>query len=92
MDTVQRALPGARVVRASAEEELIQSAADSDVLLTWGMYRPGDFCRAATDLKWVHALSAGVDGLIALPEIRGRHIRVTSTKGIHGLPIAEHAL
>ncbi len=92
MDTVQRALPGARVVRASAEEELIQSAADSDVLLTWGMYRPGDFCRAATDLKWVHALSAGVDGLIALPEIRGRHIRVTSTKGIHGLPIAEHTL
>jgi phosphoglycerate dehydrogenase-like enzyme len=64
METLQRALPGAHVVRAPTEEELIRSAADSEVLLTWGMYRPNDFCRAAANLKWIHALSAGVDGLI----------------------------
>jgi len=92
VETVQKTLPGTHVVRASNEEELIKSAPESEVLLTWGMYRPGSFCRAASHLKWIHALSAGVDGLIAVPEIRDRRIRLTSTKGIHGLPIAEHTL
>jgi phosphoglycerate dehydrogenase-like enzyme len=89
---MQRTLPGASVVRGSDEKDLVTSGSHSDVLLTWGMYRPADFCRAANNLKWIHALSAGVDGLIAVPEIRGRQIRVTATKGIHGLPIAEHTL
>jgi phosphoglycerate dehydrogenase-like enzyme len=56
------------------------------------MYRPAAFCGAAGKLKWIHALSAGVDGLVAVPEIMSRRIRVTATKGIHGLPIAEHVL
>lgn len=92
LDTIRKTLPGASVIRASDETELLDSGTDSEVLLTWGMYRPAAFCRAANDLKWIHALSAGVDGLIAVPEISGRRIRVTATKGIHGLPIAEHVL
>ncbi len=92
VETIQRTAPDARVVRASAEEELVGSGSDAEILLTWGMYRPGSFCRAARNLRWIHALSAGVDALIAVPEIRDRRIRVTSTKGIHGLPIAEHTL
>ncbi len=80
------------MVRALDEKDLIKSGSDSEVLLTWGMYRPAEFCRAANNLKWIHALSAGVDGLIAVPEIRGRRIRLTATKGIHGLTIAEHTL
>ncbi len=92
IETIQQTAPGATVVRASTEDELIGSGADSEILLTWGMYRPGSFCRVARNLKWVHALSAGVDGLISVPEIRDRRVRLTSTKGIHGLPIAEHTL
>ncbi len=92
LESIQRTVPDATVVRASSEEELIRCGPDSEVLLTWGMYRPGSFCRTASHLKWIHALSAGVDGLIAVPEIRERRLRVTSTKGIHGLPIAEHTL
>jgi phosphoglycerate dehydrogenase-like enzyme len=92
IDTIQRTVPEARVVRAANENDLVSSGAESEVLLTWGLYRPADFCRAAINLQWIHALSAGVDGLIAVPEISGRRIRVTATKGIHGLPIAEHVL
>ncbi|HSB77746.1 MAG TPA: D-2-hydroxyacid dehydrogenase [Candidatus Methylomirabilis sp.] len=92
VETIRKTLPGASVIRALDEAELLHSGNDSEVLLTWGMYRPAAFCRAAQDLQWIHALSAGVDGLIAVPEISGRRIRVTATKGIHGLPIAEHVL
>jgi phosphoglycerate dehydrogenase-like enzyme len=70
----------------------VQKGADCDVLLTWGMYRPALFVSAATHLKWIHALSAGFDGVISIPEIRDKQIRLTSTRGIHGLPIAEHTL
>jgi len=80
------------IVRASDERELLSSGSDCDVLLTWGMYRPAAFCGAASELKWIHALSAGVDGLTTVPEIASRRIRVTATKGIHGLPMAEHVL
>lgn len=92
VETIRKTLPGASVIRALDEAELLRSGSDPEVLLTWGMYRPAAFCRAAKDLQWIHALSAGVDGLIAVPEISGRRIRVTATKGIHGLTIAEHVL
>lgn len=92
INTIQRTAPDARVVRAANENDLVNSGADAEVLLTWGMYRPAAFCRAAVGLEWIHGLSAGVDGLIAVPEISGRRIRVTATKGIHGLTIVEHVL
>jgi phosphoglycerate dehydrogenase-like enzyme len=92
IESIKKALPGSKIARALDESDLIQAGSDSEVLLTWGMYRPADFCRAANELKWIHALSAGVDGLLSVPEIRSRRIRVTATKGIHGLPIAEHTL
>ena len=92
IETIERTVPGANVVRALDERDLVKSGPDSEVLLTWGMYRPAEFSRAASNLRWIHSLSAGVDGLIAVPEIRSRRIRVTSTKGIHGQPIAEHVL
>ncbi len=92
LEKMKAAVPGAEVVRATDEKELLRSGVDSEVLLTWGMYRPADFCRAAKRLQWVHALSAGVDGLMSVAELRARRTRLTSTKGIHGLPIAEHTL
>ena len=92
IETIKKTLPGANVVRASEEAELVQSGLDPEVLLTWGLYRPAAFCQAAKNLQWIHALSAGFDGLVSVPEIRCRRLHVTATKGIHGLTIAEHTL
>ena len=92
IEAIQETMPSATVVRAYEENELINSGADSEVLLTWGLYRPAAFCRAASNLQWIHALTAGIDGLISTPEICGRRIRVSATKSIHGLPMAEHTL
>lgn len=91
-EAIRNTLPGLQVVRAHEESELLQRGTDCDVLLTWGMYRPSLFASAATRLKWIHVLSAGFDGVMSIPEIRDKRIRLTSTRGIHGLTIAEHTL
>ena len=56
------------------------------------MYKPAKFVAAAQHLQWIHVLSAGFDGILSLPEVCDRRIAITATKGIHGLPIAEHTL
>ena len=91
-EAIRNRIPGLQVIRAHEESELVQKGTDCDVLLTWGRYRPAMFASAATRLKWIHLLSAGFDGVITIPEIRDKRIRLTSTRGIHGLPIAEHTL
>ena len=39
-------------------------------------------------LKWVHALSAGVDDFV--PKLRNTDIILTNSSGVHPIPIAEH--
>jgi|ERR1017187_2971400 phosphoglycerate dehydrogenase-like enzyme len=89
---IRIAAPDAEVVRAHEELELLDTGADAQILLTWGMYRPYELARSAKSLQWIHALSAGVDGITQVPEFSASRIRLTCTKGIHGAPIAEHTL
>jgi phosphoglycerate dehydrogenase-like enzyme len=46
---------------------------------------------AAPRLKWVHALTAGVEKLL-FPEIAASDTILTNSKGIHGIPVSEHVL
>lgn len=65
--------------------------ADADILVTWGWHDARQLYLAAPRLKWVHALSAGVEGL-AFPEILAGDTIITNSKGIHGIPVSEHVL
>ncbi|WP_258360325.1 D-2-hydroxyacid dehydrogenase [Moorella sulfitireducens (nom. illeg.)] len=91
LDMVRNTAPQAEVIYARDEQELLAKVDDADVLLTWGLYKPVTFCQKAKSLKWLHALSAGLDGVMT-PEIRNLKIRITSTKNIHGLPMGNHVL
>ena len=64
---------------------------ETDVLLAWGQLHLQELLPAAPRLKWVHALSAGVDGMLS-PELIQSDIILTNSRGIHGIPIAEHVL
>lgn len=63
--------------------------ADTDILLTWGSTDIRPLYLAAPNLKWVHALSAGVESLL-FPEIQHNSTILTNSKGIHGIPMSEH--
>lgn len=44
----------------------------------------------AKSLKWLHLPSAGADGYTTVADYCNRDIRVTTSSGVFGMPIAEH--
>jgi len=70
-------------------EDAGQYIAEADVLVAWGWMDIKALYLAAPKLKWVHALSAGVETM-TFPEIQGSATVLTNSRGIHGIPIAEH--
>ena len=66
--------------------------AEADILLAFGHTDLTPILPQAPQLKWIHALSAGVDKFLALDVFRNSDIILTNSRGIHGIPIAEHVL
>ena len=60
-----------------------------DILVPWGYMDIRPLYLQAQNLKWIHALSAGVENLI-FPEIQDGSTILTNSKGIHGIPVSEH--
>lgn len=96
MNIVKAAMPDAEVVMAETPDELRAKGIDPDILITWvtggGHFTAEEYCLECKNLKWIHGLSAGVEGvaLSALADKPG--LRLTNAKGIHGIPISEHVL
>jgi D-2-hydroxyacid dehydrogenase (NADP+) len=65
--------------------------ASAQVLLTYGTSITDLVLREAINLRWIHALTTGTDGLDNLPSLRPE-VLLTSTRGIHGAPMSEAAL
>jgi len=71
------------------EQQAAEYIGDTDILLSWGTMNLRPLYQSALKLKWVHALSAGVENLI-FPEIKAVNTLLTNSKGIHGIPVSEH--
>lgn len=91
-----------RLGDAAERVELLVIAPDgsteADLNRADGLFRAGfdasGFDRvleAATNLRWLHTMSAGVDGFDLEP-LRERKIVFTNSAGVHGVPIAEWVL
>lgn len=93
LNAIKKACPQIQVVLAYSVEELVLKAHDTDALVIWPFFKSDfeEFCRKAPNLKWIHAFTTGVDGILK-SDISNLDIRITSTKGIHGAPIADHVL
>jgi len=65
---------------------------DTEILLAFGQTDLNPILPAAPKLKWIHALTAGVDQFLAIDALRQSDILLTNSRGIHGIPIAEHVL
>ncbi len=64
----------------------------AEVLLAFGQTDLTPILPAAPKLRWIHALTAGVDQWLALDALRQSDLLLTNSRGIHGIPIAEHVL
>lgn len=73
----------------ASREQLIHAIADAEVYLGW--LNRQEFL-AARALQWIQSPSSGVDGFLAIPELRQGKVLLTSARGTHGACLAEHAL
>ncbi len=89
-DAITAVAPGTAVTVADLDHAGEYIAA-TDILVTWGFMDIRPLYLAAPRLKWVHALTAGVENLL-FPEIQASDTILTNSKGIHGIPVSEHVL
>ncbi len=86
---IARVAPGVRVVAGLTPEQALERAADADGVEA-ALVTP-EFLQKATKLRWVQAMSAGVDRYLANPAIaEGDRIVLTNLRGAHGPCIADH--
>ncbi|WP_019553364.1 D-2-hydroxyacid dehydrogenase [Propionispira raffinosivorans] len=78
-------------IRICKAAEAVQYIEETDILLAWGLFDLTPLLEKAPRLKWVQALSSGVDNMLT-PEFMNTNILLTNARGIHGIPIAEHVL
>ncbi|MHB9144859.1 MAG: D-2-hydroxyacid dehydrogenase [Symbiobacteriia bacterium] len=94
-NALRATLPGWDVAVAEDDADALRQVPDADVVICWGNRYPARLVQEDPNLRWIQALSAGVDGLIGpllQLEQQGRPILLTNARGAHGEPIAEHVL
>ena len=81
VDELRAEFPSVEFVReVSADVEVVVGNVDDEVLET------------AQRLRWIQALSAGVEWLRHVPALADTDIMVTNARGAHAATIAEHAI
>jgi len=82
--------PSVRFVTGLSREEALARAAEAHG--ADGRYASSEFLRAAEQLVWVQAQSAGVDRYLSIPELMEEEpIVLTNLRAVHGPAIADHA-
>ena len=85
---LQKAAPEATFLVAKNKEEALKLASQIDA--AYGFHAP-DFIAAAPRLKWIQALSAGVERA-PFAELRARNIAFTNASGVYGAHLADHLM
>ena len=91
-EKIRQALPETEVIVAASIETLAARTSDIDVLITWHIsQKTEEFLRNAPSLKWVHAMTAGVDQILK-SGLRNMDVKFSANKGIHGPQISDHII
>ncbi len=90
-----RILPGVKIVYANDVASAAREAVDADIVA--GITAPPGICdpsiiNNAKQLRWILALSAGVERCVELPSVVSRNLLITNLRGIGSAAIAEHAI
>lgn len=91
LELLRKAAPDTQLVFTDWDEDKLLREADGCVAAVAQNNRPlpTKFYKKAKDLKWVHCMMSGVDKM----RVPGsEHVILTSTKGVHGIPLSEHVL
>ncbi len=89
MDRICSCMDGIEVEVCAEPKEIMKRIEEVEVACVG--HFDAEILRAAKKLRWVHAFSGGVNGLI-FPEFVAGRIPMTCLKGSFDVPAAEHAL
>jgi len=78
-------------ISCSDESELREYLSDMEILFTFMAKFDAKLLALAPNLKWIQAITAGVDNL-PLKEIKKRGIILTNVRGVHKIHMAEYAI
>jgi phosphoglycerate dehydrogenase-like enzyme len=87
MEALQSQAEGREIVHALDRSEMEKYLDQTEIMIGFG---PWDLPAKMPNLRWFQAWSAGVDGLIAHPELKNHEVIITNTSGMHRDQIAEH--
>lgn len=87
------AAPASQMVVAHNMREAIDLAPGTDVIVGFNpeICAP-QLLSAATDLRWIESLAAGVENCLAVPGLRERGLLLTNLRAVDSAVIAEHAI
>jgi len=80
--------PDVSIHSAQKEEEVGDFIEKADILLVIRI--SNELIKKASKIKWIQALTTGVDYIINLPSLK-KEVIVTSTRGMHGPQVSEMA-
>ena len=86
-ERLTKAVPDLTYVATSDLGKAIASAPDADVLVGLAPYLTPELLAAMPKLKWIHALTTGVDNLLSLKDVA-----ITNSSGFHGPQMSELAV
>ena len=78
-------------ISCTDKSELVKHLPDMEILVIFVAKFEAELLGLAPNLKWIQALTAGVDNL-PLKEINDRRIMLTNTRGIHKIQMAEFTI
>jgi phosphoglycerate dehydrogenase-like enzyme len=78
-------------ISSTEKSVLIEHLPDSEILMTFVAKFDAELLGLAPNLKWIQAITAGVDNL-PLKEINNRRIILTNARGVHRIQMAEFAI
>jgi phosphoglycerate dehydrogenase-like enzyme len=86
---LERMFPKLSIHAVTREKEVGDFIEKADILFTFNI--SDKLFKKAQNLKWIQALTTGVDSIINLPSFR-KEVLLTSARGIHGPQMSEMAI
>lgn len=85
--SMQEIAPDAEVINIAARDVNTEQIGQADIVFGWLDTKEIEM---AKNLKWLHLPSAGADGFLNRESYCNKNIILTNSRGVFGLPIAEH--
>jgi phosphoglycerate dehydrogenase-like enzyme len=89
LSELQAAAPEAALVQCRSQDEAVERVVDADA--SYGFITP-QLIRAGKSLRWVQQTSAGVEGLMTIPELVRSDIVLTNMQRVYAPEIADQAI